>query len=283
MKQLLFDDGVVKGVQLERGEKILGDAVIVCTGGFSYPSTGSTGDGYHFAEDSGHRIVTPTPSLVPLETEEAWCKELMGLSLKNVSLSMSIAGRQVYEGFGEMLFTHFGVSGPLVLSASTYYREGEKCQLEIDLKPALTEEQLDKRLLREFDANHKKHFKNALSELFPNRLIPVMIELSGISPEQKVCEITKAQRAEFVRRIKHLDLTVTDTRGFEEAIITRGGINVKDVDPSTMESKKVKGLYFAGEVLDLDAMTGGYNLQIAWSTGHLAGESAALAEERTER
>lgn len=283
VKDLIVSDNSVTGVVLERGKKLVCDAVIVCTGGISYPSTGSTGDGYRFAESSGHQVVTPTPSLVPLETKEDWCRDLMGLSLKNVSLTMTLSKRQVYEGFGEMLFTHFGVSGPLVLSASTYYREGADCLLTIDLKPALSEEQLDKRLLREFDANQKKQFKNTLTELFPSRLIPVMIELSGIAPETKVCEITKAKRADFVKVIKHLELTVTGTRGFAEAIITRGGVSVKDVNPSTMESKRVKNLYFAGEVLDLDAMTGGYNLQIAWSTGHLAGESAARSdrEERT--
>ena len=285
VKDLIVSDNSVTGVVLERGKKLVCDAVIVCTGGISYPSTGSTGDGYRFAESSGHQVVTPTPSLVPLETNEDWCRELMGLSLKNVSLTMTLSKRQVYEGFGEMLFTHFGVSGPLVLSASTYYREGADCLLTIDLKPALSEEQLDKRLLREFDANQKKQFKNTLTELFPSRLIPVMIELSGIAPETKVCEITKAKRADFVKVIKHLELTVTGTRGFAEAIITRGGVSVKDVNPSTMESKRVKNLYFAGEVLDLDAMTGGYNLQIAWSTGHLAGKSAAesVKEERTDR
>ena len=283
VRELIFSEHSVTGVVLDHGKRLMCDSVIVCTGGISYPSTGSTGDGYRFAEYCGHKVVTPTPSLVPLETKEDWCRELMGLSLKNVSLTMTLSKRKVYEGFGEMLFTHFGVSGPLVLSASTFYREGADCRLAIDLKPALSEEQLDKRLLREFDANHKKQFKNALSELFPNRLIPVMIELSGISPEKKVHEITKAERANFVKIIKHLELTVTGTRGFAEAIITRGGISVKDVNPSTMESRKVKGLYFAGEVLDLDAMTGGYNLQIAWSTGHLAGESAARSdrEERT--
>lgn len=285
VKDLIVSDNSVTGVVLERGKKLVCDAVIVCTGGISYPSTGSTGDGYRFAESSGHQVVTPTPSLVPLETKEDWCRDLMGLSLKNVSLTMTLSKRQVYEGFGEMLFTHFGVSGPLVLSASTYYREGADCLLTIDLKPALSEEQLDKRLLREFDANQKKQFKNTLTELFPSRLIPVMIELSGIAPETKVCEITKAKRADFVKVIKHLELTVTGTRGFAEAIITRGGVSVKDVNPSTMESKRVKNLYFAGEVLDLDAMTGGYNLQIAWSTGHLAGKSAAesVKEERTDR
>lgn len=285
VKDLIVSDNSVTGVVLERGKKLVCDAVIVCTGGISYPSTGSTGDGYRFAESSGHQVVTPTPSLVPLETKEDWCRDLMGLSLKNVSLTMTLSKRQVYEGFGEMLFTHFGVSGPLVLSASTYYREGADCRLAIDLKPALSEEQLDKRLLREFDANQKKQFKNTLTELFPSRLIPVMIELSGIAPETKVCEITKAKRADFVKVIKHLELTVTGTRGFAEAIITRGGVSVKDVNPSTMESKRVKNLYFAGEVLDLDAMTGGYNLQIAWSTGHLAGKSAAesVKEERTDR
>lgn len=276
VKELLVSEGNAVGVLLHNGKQLVGDSVIVCTGGVAYPSTGSTGDGYRFAENTGHRVVEPHPALVPFETGETWCREIMGLSLKNVSLTMLCGKREVYHGFGEMLFTHFGVSGPLVLSASSFYQQGQECTLLIDLKPALDEEQLDKRLLREFEANRNKQFKNSLSELFPNRLIPVMIQLSGILPEKKVNEITKAERLEFVRLIKQLKLHVTGTRGFAEAIITRGGVSIKDVNPSTMESKRMQNLYFAGEVLDLDALTGGFNLQIAWSTGHLAGESAAL-------
>lgn len=272
VKELYVREEQMAGVVLESGEKIEADKCIVCTGGSSYPSTGSTGDGYRFAEKTGHRVTETRPALVPFNVEEGWCGRLMGLALKNVSLRLVCGKRQTYEGFGEMLFTHFGISGPLVLSASSYYVPGE-ARVLIDLKPAMDEEQLDKRLLRDFEENKNKQFKNALGGLFPVKLIPVMIELSGIHPDKKVNEITREERRGFVRLIKNLPLTVTGTRGFAEAIITRGGVSVKDVNPSTMESKKIKGLYFAGEVLDLDALTGGFNLQIAWSTGHLAGSS----------
>ncbi|MBE5873403.1 MAG: NAD(P)/FAD-dependent oxidoreductase [Lachnospiraceae bacterium] len=269
-------------VKLKNGRIISADACIVCTGGISYPSTGSTGDGYRFAEETGHRMVEPKPALVPLETKEEWCRELMGLSLKNISVRLLKGKKEIYQGFGEMLFTHFGVSGPLILSASSFYvkQQGKKGKADedvkvfIDLKPALTVEQLDKRILRDFEERKNKQFKNALNGLFPTRLIPVMISLSGIDPDKRVNEITKAERQGFAALIKAIPLTVTGTRSFAEAIITQGGISVKDINPSTMESKLVKNLYFAGEVLDLDAMTGGFNLQIAWSTGHLAGESA---------
>lgn len=264
-----------EGAVLSDGRVMKGDRGIICTGGMSYPATGSTGDGYQFAEKTGHRVVAPRPALVPLEVREPWCGQLMGLSLKNVSLRLVCGGRRVYEGFGEMLFTHFGVSGPLVLTASSYYRKADDTVLLIDLKPAMDEEQLDKRLLRDFEENRNRQFKNGLGALFPAKLIPVMVSLSGICPEKKVNEITREERRSFVKLIKNLSLTVTGTRGFEEAIITGGGVSVKDVNPSTMESRKIKGLYFAGEVLDLDALTGGFNLQIAWSTGHLAGQSIA--------
>lgn len=263
------------GVRLSEGKKLKCDKCIVCTGGLSYPSTGSTGDGYRFAETTGHRIVEAKPSLVPLETREEWCRELMGLSLKNVSVRMVNGKKELYSGFGEMLFTHFGVSGPLILSASSFYskRKSDNVQLYIDLKPALDREQLDKRLLRDFEENKNKAFKNSLSGLFPAKLIPVMIELSGIDPEKKVNEISREERKTFLELIKNLPLNVTGTRSFAEAIITQGGVSVKDIDPHTMESKLVRNLYFAGEVLDLDAMTGGFNLQIAWSTGYLAGKN----------
>lgn len=263
----------VEGVRLRSGKVLIADRVIVCTGGLSYPSTGSTGDGYRFAAETGHKIVAERPGLVPFEVRETWCRELMGLTLKNVSLRLISGEKELYRDFGEMLFTHFGVSGPLALSASSYYSPGEDVRLLIDLKPALTEEQLDKRLLRDFEENRNRQFKNALGGLFPVRLIPIMVALSGVLPEKRVNEVTKAERRELVSLIKNLPLTVAGTRDFAEAIITRGGISVKDVNPSTMESKRVRGLYFAGEVLDLDALTGGYNLQIAWSTGHLAGAS----------
>lgn len=263
------------GVRLSDGKTLKCDKCIICTGGLSYPSTGSTGDGYKFARNTGHRIVEAKPGLVPLETEEEWCGKLMGLSLKNVSVRMVNGKRELYSGFGEMLFTHFGVSGPLILSASSFYskRKSDDVKLYIDLKPALDREQLDRRLLRDFDDNKNKAFKNSLSGLFPSKLIPVMIELSGIDPEKKVNEISREERKTFLELIKNLPLNVTGTRSFAEAIITQGGVSVKDVDPHTMESKLVKKLYFAGEVLDLDAMTGGFNLQIAWSTGYLAGQN----------
>ena len=280
VRSLLCAEGAAAGVTMTNGKVMKADKVIVCTGGVSYPSTGSTGDGYRFAESSGHGIVTPQPSLVPFEAKETWCRDLMGLSLKNVSLRMVSGKKELYSDFGEMLFTHFGVSGPLILSASAFYTGAPDTVLYLDLKPALTTEQLDKRLLRDFDENKNKQFKNALNGLFPVKLIPVMISLSGISPEKKVNEISREERHRLIECIKNLPLSVKGTRGFEEAIITRGGIAVKDVNPSTMESKKVKGLYFAGEVLDLDALTGGYNLQIAWSTGYLAGESAAKGQEK---
>ena len=271
------------GVECADHKKLLADDCIVCTGGCSYASTGSTGDGYRFAEETGHKVTERKPSLVPLEIREPWCRELMGLSLKNVEIKMQCGKKTWYEGFGEMLFTHFGVSGPLILSASSFYakyasqkskkRDGEEVKIYLDLKPALTPEQMDKRLLRDFEEAKNKQFKNALDHLFPAKLIPVMIELSGISPEKKVNEISREERKAFGALIKALPMTVTGTRTFAEAIITQGGISVKDINPSTMESRHVQNLYFAGEVLDLDAMTGGFNLQIAWSTGHLAGDS----------
>lgn len=273
------EKGCIKGIVLKNGEKLSADAVIVCTGGLSYPSTGSTGDGLQFAESTGHRLTDCRPSLVPLETSQEWCRDLMGLSLKNVELRMVRGKKELYREQGEMLFTHFGVSGPLVLTASCYLgkavskQKSEPVKLFIDLKPALSEEQLDKRLLRDFDEQKNKQFKNALGGLFPAKLIPVMVMLSDIDGEKKVNEITKEERKAFAQLIKNLPLTVTGTRPYAEAIITQGGVSVKDINPSTMESKLVKGLYFAGEVLDLDAHTGGFNLQIAWSTGHLAGES----------
>lgn len=266
----------ITGVRLANGSVHQADAVVVATGGLSYPLTGSNGDGLRFAEQTGHKLTPCKPSLVPLVTEEAWGHELMGLALKNVEVTLNRQGKELYRGFGEMLFTHFGVSGPLILTASAYYVKKawkEQAELYIDLKPALSEEQLDKRLLREFEENRNKQFKNAVGGLFPSRLTPVMIGLSGIDPEKKVHEITREERKQFITLIKKLPLTVIGSRDYPEAIITAGGVSVKDVSPSTMESKKVAGLYFAGEVLDLDAVTGGFNLQIAWSTGHLAGES----------
>lgn len=272
------EKGRITGVKTKNGEQIMADAVIVCTGGVSYPSTGSTGDGYRFALDAGMSLVEPKPALVPLECAEDWCKELMGLSLRNVQVTILDGKKKIFQEFGEMLFTHFGVTGPLILSASSHYVKkyyGKKLPLYIDLKPALSEEQLDKRVLRDFDENINKQFKNAVNGLFPGKLVPVMVALSGIDPDKKVNEISKEERRQFVHLIKNLPLTITGTRSFVEAIITQGGVKVKDVNPSTMESKTVTGLYFAGEVLDVDAVTGGFNLQVAWSTGYLAGSSIA--------
>lgn len=267
----------ISGVLLENGKKVKADSVIVATGGISYASTGSTGDGYRFAEDAGHKIVECKPSLVPFNVKEDWCREAMGVSLKNVSLRLVSGKKEIYNGFGEMLITHFGISGPLALSASSLYVSKTKGETKayIDLKPALDLEQLDKRVLRDFEEYKNKQFKNSLNHLFPQKLIPVMIRLSGIDPEKKVNEITKEERRGFVELIKNIPLTISGVRDFKEAIITKGGVHVKEVNPSTMESKKTSGLYFAGEVLDLDALTGGYNLQIAWSTGYLAGMNAA--------
>lgn len=276
VKKLKVEEEHVSGVVDTKGNFYEADAVVVATGGCSYPTTGSTGDGYRFAEDCGHKIVEPVPALVPLQIQESFCKELQGLSLKNVSVQIKDDRRCYYEDFGEMLFTHFGVSGPLILSASSYISkilEKKQLTLLLDLKPNLSRETLDKRLLREFEQNQNKQFKNAVSSLFPSKMIPVMIALSGIDPDKKVHEITREERTGFVALIKEVRMTITGTNDFKEAIITQGGVSVKDVNPSTMESKKITGLYFAGEVLDIDALTGGYNLQLAWSTGHLAGES----------
>ena len=267
----------ILGVTLHNREKIMADRVIIATGGISYVLTGSTGDGYRFAREAGHSITKLSPALVPFNIEENWCKQLQGLSLRNVEASIAVEGRNIYSDFGEMLFTHYGVSGPLMLSGSSYYvhKAGNRpAKLYIDLKPALTQEQLDKRILREFDANRNKQFKNAIATLFPAKMQNIMPMLAQIDPEKKVNEITKEERERFLYTIKHLELTITGVRDYNEAIITKGGVKLSEVNPSTMESKIIKGLYFAGEVLDLDALTGGYNLQIAWSTGHLAGESA---------
>lgn len=276
VKNLLIEDGCVCGVELTDGRKISADAVVVATGGISYPSTGSTGDGYRMAEDCGHHMIDVKPALVPFTVKENWPLSLQGLALKNVEVTLKDDKKEIYTGFGEMLFTHFGISGPLILSASSYYCKkyfGKEVQLSLDLKPALTMEQLDKRILRDFEEKKNKQLKNALDGLLPSKLIPVIIQLAQIPAEKYVHDITKEERQILVGLLKNLPLTVTGTRPFTEAIITQGGISVKDINPSTMESKLIRNLYFAGEVLDLDAMTGGFNLQIAWSTGYLAGMS----------
>ena len=277
VKELLCEQDKVCGVLLTNGKKMKADAVIVATGGISYPSTGSTGDGYRFARETGHKVTELLPSLVPMEVRQWYAKELQGLSLRNIEIRITDGKKKLYEEFGEMLFTHYGVTGPVILSASSVVGKTlrkKELTLHIDLKPALSEEQLDKRILREFDANHNKQYKNSIDSLFPAKLKPVMIELSEIEPEKKVNEITKEERQRLVHLIKDFTMTLTGLRGYNEAIITKGGVSVKEIDPGTMESKIIKGLYFAGEVLDLDAVTGGYNLQIAWSTGYLAGINA---------
>lgn len=265
------------GVELKDQTTIMADRVIIATGGFSYQTTGSTGDGYRFAEETGHTVTEISPALVPFYAKEEYVTRLQGLSLKNVEVRIYDGKKLLYEEFGEMLFTHFGVSGPLILSASAALKPAQtkkELVMKIDLKPAVSEEQLDKRLLREFEEAKNKQFKNAVAGLFPAKMTPIMIEVSGIDPEKKVNEVTKEERHTFISLIKAFPMTLCGLRDFNEAIITKGGVKVKEIDPSTMESKRTRHLYFCGEVLDLDAMTGGYNLQIAWSTGYLAGNSA---------
>lgn len=268
---------VIEGIQLKNKEKVYCDNVIIATGGFSYQTTGSDGAGYKMAQATGHRVTDILPALVPLNIREEYVRELMGLSLRNIKATFYSGKNELYSEFGEMLFTHFGVSGPVILSGSSYItsriNSGEKITLKIDLKPALTEAELDARILRDFSEMLNKDFANSLGKLLPTKLIPIIIMLSEIEPHKKVNEITKEERKRLVELIKGMTLTVASTRSFNEAIITQGGVNVKDVNPTTMESKLVKGMFFAGEVLDIDALTGGYNLQLAWSTGYLAGLS----------
>lgn len=280
VKELITENDIIRGVRLDDGTTDNGDSVIVATGGFSYQSTGSTGDGYRWAKETGHKVTDIFPALVPLEVKEEYAKELQGLSLKNVKVSFIKNNKVLYSDFGEMLFTHFGISGPVILSGSSYIvkniKKGEKVDISIDLKPALSKETLDARVLREFGEFANKDFRNSLGNILPKSLIPVIIRLSGINQFKKVNEVTKEERKRFVELIKDFPLTVKDTRGFNEAIITQGGVCVKDINPATMESKHIKGLFFAGEVIDVDALTGGYNLQIAWSTGWLAGKSTQI-------
>ena len=277
-KELIIEDGTLKGVRTFDGEEIAADKIIIATGGKSYPLTGSTGDGYELARQAGHTIIEPKPSLVPLSVHEGFCSELMGLSLRNVSLKVIDTKRKnkvVYDDFGEMLFTHFGVSGPMVLSASSMIRDMEagRYLISIDLKPALSEEQLDSRILRDFSDNTNKDFINSLGALLPRKLIPVVVRLSGIKANEKVNQITREQRHRLVQLLKDFRLTVKGFRPIDEAIVTSGGVKVSEINPKTMESKLLPGLFFAGEFIDVDAYTGGFNLQIAFSTGHLAGEN----------
>ena len=277
VKEIIADENRFKAIRLADGDVLDGDICLIATGGLSYPTTGSTGDGYNFAKKLGHKVTETLPSLVGMETEEMYVPDLMGLSLRNIEVRIFDGKKKVYEDFGEMLFTHYGVSGPVMISASArigkLLGKGKKLKALIDLKPALTEEQLDARVLREFESNHNKQFKNSISALFPAKMIPVMIMLSGIDPEKKVNIISKEERLRFVKLIKNFEITLIHLRDYKEAIITKGGINVKEVNPSTMESKLIEGVYFAGEVLDLDALTGGFNLQIAWSTAYAAGSN----------
>ena len=269
-----------EGVLLADGRKIFSDSVIVATGGLSYPSTGSTGDGYRFARSAGHTVSTLSPSLVPFNVREKDILQLQGLSLKNVTFTILDGKKKLFHDMGEMMFTHFGVTGPLILSASALVQDQiAKGPLAafIDLKPALSQEKLDARILREMEANRNRSIRNAVRNLYPARLVPVILDRAGIDALRPVHDITAAERRELVLKTKRLDLTLISLRTFQEAVITRGGVDVRQVDPGTMESRLVKGLYFAGEVLDVDAMTGGFNLQIAWSTGRAAGEAAALS------
>ncbi len=282
VKGIICDDGVISGVMLGN-KRLESKSVIIATGGYSYSSTGSTGDGYKWAKTMGHKIVDVTPSLVPFETYGDVAEKLMGLSLKNVDVRLYNGDKVIYKDRGEMLFTHFGLSGPLILTASAELKEKDQeaikagqLYLSIDLKPALNEKQLDERLIRDFDKMSKKEFKNSLNELLPAKLIPVIVELSGIDPYKKAGVITKDERRKILSLLKNFRFKIKSLRGFDEAIITKGGVDVKGIDPGTMESKLVKGLYFAGEVIDLDAVTGGFNLQIAWSTGYLAGYSTVF-------
>ncbi|MCH5299034.1 MAG: NAD(P)/FAD-dependent oxidoreductase [Ruminococcus sp.] len=277
VEDILTENGAITGVKAD-GKVYKADKVILATGGASYPRTGSTGDGYIFAEKSGHTIITPKPSLVPLESPDSDCKKMQGLSLKNVALKITDSnGKQVYSDFGEMLFTHFGISGPMVLSASCNMRDySSGYTAHIDLKPALDFEQLDLRVQRDFKENINRAVSNSLSKLLPRKLIPVVLERWGTDPDKKCNSVTKEERKALVNIIKDLTIAISNPRPIEEAIITSGGVKVSEINPKTMESKLVCGLYFAGEIIDVDAYTGGFNLVIAWSTGKLAGESAAM-------
>lgn len=275
VENIIVNDGAVQGVKLATGEELKADKVILATGGKSYPVTGSTGDGYRLAKEIGHTVTDIKPSLIPLTSNSKACSQLQGLSLRNVSIELKNNDKVIYKDFGEMLFTHYGVSGPVILSASAHlirYKnidellKSNSIKLEIDLKPALTEEKLDLRILRDFEEVKNKEFKNSLDKLLPQKLIPVVMEKTKINPYKRVNEITKEERHRVVKTLKCFEISINGIRPIEEAIITSGGISTKEINPKTMESKIVKGLYFAGEVIDVDSLTGGFNLQIAWST-----------------
>ena len=284
-ERLIIENSIVQAVQLKDGRVFKCDSFVLATGGVSYPKTGSTGDGYRIARESGHAIIEPKPSLVPLTTKEKWIADLMGLSLKNVSIKLVYKKEKIlYEDFGEMLFTHFGVSGPIIISSSRhlldlFYCKGKKkdisddLKLLIDYKPALSAEKLDERIQRDFIKYSNKQYRNSLDDLLPQKLIPVVVKLSEINPEKMVNQISKAERLRLVNLLKKFELTITGFRPIDEAIVTAGGISINEINPSTMESKLVKGLFFAGEIIDVDGYTGGFNLQIAFSTGYVAGIS----------
>ncbi|KIR01788.1 NAD(FAD)-utilizing dehydrogenase [Lachnospiraceae bacterium TWA4] len=283
VKKLLLesvnDEMICTGVEAADGKAYKADVVILATGGLSYPSTGSTGDGFKFSQAGGHKITALRPALVPLETKEEWVPSLQGLSLRNVEVEFKQGKKKLYSDFGEMLFTHFGVTGPVILSGSSFIGkalekpEKGEVKLKINLKPALSDEQLDARILRDFEENKNKQFGNSLGGLLPAKMIPVIVDLVGIDKTKKVCEVSKAERRRLVELLHNLTMTITKPREFKEAIITQGGVSVKQINPTTMDSKLVKGLKFAGEMIDVDAHTGGYNLQIAWSTGWAAGRT----------
>lgn len=277
--EVICKDGAVAGIKVEQNGKVhqvQTENLIIATGGISYASTGSTGDGYAFAKEAGHTVTKLSPGLVPFNTKEEWVKDLQGLALKNVQATVLCGNKELYSDFGEMLFTHFGVSGPLILSASSYISDdmfAKGLTLKIDLKPTLSREQLDARILREAQENINKDWGNVIEHFLPKKMIPVMLDKIGVPGNKKMNAITKEERKQIIDAMKGLDITLASFRGYSEAIITRGGVSVKEINPSTMESKLVKGLYFAGEVIDVDAVTGGFNLQIAWSTAYAAATS----------
>lgn len=286
--KILTEGSVLTGIEGKNNgkiEKIMADKIILTTGGKSYPVTGSTGDGYKMAKDLGHTITSLKPSLVPLicnGESKRLCQEMQGLSLRNVKVKITENNKVIYEDFGEMLFTHYGISGPIILSASAVlirYKnidellKENKIKIHIDLKPALDEEKLDNRILRDFEELKNKQFKNSLGLLLPKKMVEPMVSIIGIDPEKRINEITKEERKTIVKNLKNLELTINGFRGIEEAIVTKGGISIKEINPKTMESKLIQGLYFAGEIIDLDAFTGGFNLQIAWSTGYVAAQN----------
>ncbi len=281
-KELLVEEGEIRGVLTDNGSEY-GRCVILCTGGCSYPLTGSTGDGYRMAKAVGHTVVEPRGSLVPLEENGSWCAKMQGLSLRNVAVKLiNQKKKAVYEDFGELLFTHFGLSGPTILSSSAHLKEGDSYRISIDLKPALDEQKLDQRILRDLEQYQNRSMENALQDLYPRTMIPVMLERAEIAGDTKANSLTKQQRRRLLELTKNFTVEILGTRPVEEAIITAGGIKTKEVDPKTMESKLVSGLYFAGEILDVDAYTGGFNLQIAWSTAYAAGVAAGSRDYSEE-